>query len=157
MKRPKPGPIPGDVAKWIRRFNVRESWPWGEPPEDREEPYGTIVVPRIPNLLRALAGKGAAKPKSKGPSRKPARKDKTSRKKRPPVKSNLVWKILATMDQDDEKLASGLQPAEIERKVLPRYRELKHGGSVSRTEIARTYRRYIKARSQQTNLGKLAK
>jgi hypothetical protein len=80
----------------------------------------------------------------------PAVAPKAKTKVRPGIKSDLVAEILADIDQR-EGLAPDLQPAEIERKVLPRFRarwtELKPDDKteppVSRREISRTYRNYL--------------
>jgi hypothetical protein len=71
-------------------------------------------------------------------------------KGRPGIKFGLVLDILA-----DFKLASGLQPAEIEKKVLPEFRrrwaKLRPDDDteppVSRTVINRAYQKFLRARS----------
>jgi hypothetical protein len=86
---------------------------------------------------------------------------KAKPKGRDAVKANLVWEILAAIDRGDEGLAPDLEPAEIDKKVLPRFlarwRERKPDYDttkrpVSRREIVRTYQRYL-----QTILGKPGK
>jgi hypothetical protein len=81
---------------------------------------------------------------------------KAKAKGRGPVKSKLVEEILADIDRD-EGVASNLEPAEIEKKVLPhfrrRWKELKPDDEteppVSRTLISRTYQEYHAARSSK--------
>jgi hypothetical protein len=75
---------------------------------------------------------------------------KAKAKGRPGIKSKLVAEILAAIDQR-KGLAPHLQPADIERMVLPEFRRrwAKHKPDddteppVSRREIVRTYKRYF--------------
>jgi hypothetical protein len=75
-------------------------------------------------------------------------------KRRFGVKFDLVLKILADIDRRGG-LASNLQPAEIEKKVLPefrrRWKKLKRDDDteppVSRRQIYRAYQEYLEARS----------
>ena len=70
--------------------------------------------------------------------------------RRPAIKFDLVLKILADIDQR-EGLASNLQPAEIEKKVLPRFRPLwaklrsddDTDPPASRTLINRAYQEFL--------------
>jgi hypothetical protein len=87
----------------------------------------------------------------------PAVAPKVKAKGRRPIKSKLVAEILADFDQSKEGLASDLQPAQIEKKVLPKFRlrwaKLKPDDDtdppVSRREIFRTYQKYLEARSSK--------
>jgi hypothetical protein len=86
----------------------------------------------------------------------PAGVAKAKAKGRPGIKSDLVAEILADIDRR-EGLAPDLQPAEIEKKVLPKFRRRwtkrkpddKTKPPVSRREIFRTYESYLKTRSSK--------
>jgi hypothetical protein len=88
----------------------------------------------------------------------PAPEPKTSRRKRAAKKYDVVLEILADIDQS-EGLASDLQPADIEKKVLPRVppalrQEWEERGpdgrlikqSVSRKVINEAYREFLRRR-----------